>query len=72
MAELSIMKRGNDRLIVFRGQISELAAELVTKSKDDPTLEKAIMTAAVAITLDIRADAIGDKLCRMAVSPKTR
>lgn len=70
MAELSIMKRGSDRLIVFRGSMSELSAELVLKAKQDPALENAIMVAAVALTLDHRAEDIGNELCRMAVFPK--
>jgi hypothetical protein len=69
MAGLSIFKRNSRRILIYTGEVSNLATELHDRAMEDPQLEKAIMTAATAISFTNKSKQIGEHLIEMVLYP---
>lgn len=70
MAGLSNMKRESRRIIIYVGEVSNLASQLHDHAMEDPELEKAIMTAATAISYSNRSKQIGAQMIEMVLYPE--
>lgn len=60
---------GSRRLIIYVGEISELPQELHDRAMQDPALEKAIMTAATAISFSNKSKQLGEQMIEMVIYP---
>lgn len=72
MSKLLVRKNGRRRLIIFCGEVSELTQELHDRAMEDPAFEKAIMTAATAISFTNKSKQIGEHMIEMVLYPETR
>lgn len=69
MSKLMARINGSRRLIIYVGEISELPQELHDRAMQDPALEKAIMTAATAISFSKKSKEIGEQMIEMLIYP---
>lgn len=69
MSKLMARINGSRRMIIYCGEISELPQELHDRAMEDPALEKAIMTAATAISFSNKSKQLGDQMIEMLIYP---
>lgn len=71
MSGLSNIKRNSRRILIYTGEVSNLASQLHDRAMEDPELERAIMTAATAISFTNKSKQIGEHLIEMVLYPQT-
>lgn len=72
MSKITISRSGTKRILIYTGEVRNLAEALHESAMQDPDIERAIMTAATAISYTNKSNQIGEEMIDMVLYPQKR